>query len=208
MRNTFGLLLSILALTAAAPFALAQEFGQGGRRDLLNTETNDLPQGKAILTGGERIIPPGGRSPWHTGGGPKLLYLLDGTMTVEGLGGQTLMTCGPAPKLCFSPHKPLDLFFFRNAGQGPLKFVVVGMDPVKTPTNHETVGQVTAISGGRVTLAVGDLRSSDLAVPRREVTITVSAPGSVAVGDDVVTIRHNEKDHTAERLIKLAQRWR
>jgi len=199
--------LNILFVMAiATSTAMAQEFGQGGRRDLLNTETTELPQGKAILTGGERIIPPGGRSPWHTAFGPKLLYVLEGSMTVEGLGGQTFMTCGPAPKLCFSPYK--DLWFFRNAGQGPLKFVVVGMDPVKAPTNHETVGQVTAISGERVTLAVGDHRTSGLATPRREVTITVgSVPAALAVGDDVVTVRHNEKDHKAEGLLKLSRRW-
>jgi len=32
--------------------------------------------------------------------------------------------------------------------------------------------------------------------------------GSIAVGDNVVTIRHNEKDHTAQRIVKLSQRWR
>jgi len=172
---------------------------------LKRIETTDLPQGKALIGGGERLIAPGGRSPWHTAGGPKLLYVVEGVMAVEGLAGQTLMTCGPAPKLCFSPHK--DLFFFRNTGSGPLKFVVIGIDPVQKPTNHETVGQVTAISGNRVTLVVGDPRTSELAVPRREVTIAVSLSGSIAVGDDVVTIRHNETDHTAEGLVKLSKRW-
>ena len=127
-------------------------------------------------------------------------------MTVEGLSGQTLMTCGPAPKLCFSPHK--DLFFFRNAGEGPLRFVVIGIDPVGKLTNHEHIGQVTGISGNQVTLAVGDVRTSELVVPRKEVTITVSDLGSIAVGDNVVTMRHNEKDHTAQSLAKLSQRWR
>ena len=128
-------------------------------------------------------------------------------MTVEGLGGQTFLTCGPSPKLCFSPPYK-DPWFLRNAGQGPLKFVMVIMDPAKTPTNHESVGQVTAISGERVTIAVGDLRTSDLATPRREVTITVgNVPAALAVGDDVVTVGHNEKDHKAERLLKLSRRW-
>ena len=183
-----------------------QEFGQGPRRDLLNTATTELPQGKVLLSGGERTTPPGGRSPWHTAGGPKLLYVLDGIMTVEGVSEQTLMTCGPAPKLCLSPHK--ELFFFRNAGPGPLRFVVIGIDPVEKLTNHEHVGQVTEISGKRVTFAVGDLRTSELAVPRQAITITVTELAAIAVGDNVVTIRHNEKDNTAQTLVKLSQRWR
>ena len=163
----------------------------------MKVETTDLPRGKAVIEGGERLIGPGGRSPWHTAGGPKLLYVLDGTMAVEGSAGQTFMTCGPAPKLCFSPHT--SLFFFRNAGPGPLKFVVIGIDAAERPTTHEVVGQVTGVSGERVTLAVGD-------APRREVTITLSAPGPSAVGDTVVTVRYNEKDHKAERLVKLDRR--
>ena len=206
MKKALVAFLAIATWAAGVSAGIAQEFGQTGRRDLLNTVTSELPQGKALLSGGERTTPPGGRSPWHTAGGPKLLYLLDGTMTVEGISGQTLMICGPAPKLCLSPHK--ELFFFRNAGPGPLKFVVIGMDPVERLTNHEHVGQVTEVSGKRVTLAVGDLRTSELAVPRQEITIAVSDLASIAVGDNVVTIRHNEKDHTAQRIVKLSQRWR
>ncbi len=206
MKKGLVTFMTIATWAVGVSAGVAQEFGQGGRRDLLNTVTGELPQGKALLSGGERVTPPGGRSPWHTAGGPKLLYVLDGTMTVEGISGQTLMTCGPAPKLCLSPHK--ELFFFRNAGQGPLKFVVIGIDPVERLTNHEHVGQVTEISGKRVTLAVGDLRTSELAVPRQEITITVSDLGSITVGDNVVTIRHNETDHTAQRIVKLSQRWR
>lgn len=206
MRNTFLVVVVAGVLVTVMPTAAAQEFGQGERRDLLRrSEPIELPQGKVVIGGGERLTPPGGRSPWHTAGGPKLLYVVEGAMAVEGMGGQTLMTCGPAPKLCFNPHK--DLFFFRNTGPGPLKFLVIGIDPVQKPTNHETVGQVTGISGNRVTLAVGDLRSSNLAVPKREVTITVSSLGLIALGDDVVTTRHNEKDHTAEGLVKLDKRW-
>jgi hypothetical protein len=206
MKKGLVTFMTIATSAVGISASVAQDFGQGGRRDLLDTVTSELPQGKALLSGGERMTPPGGRSPWHTAGGPKLLYVLDGTMTVEGISGQTLMTCGPAPKLCLSPHK--ELFFFRNAGQGPLKFVVIGVDPVEKLTNHEHVGQVTAISGKRVTLAAGDLRTSELAVPRQEITITVSDLGAIAVGDNVVTIRHNEKDHTAQRIVKLSQRWR
>jgi hypothetical protein len=193
-------------LITLGPAGAAQEFGQGERRSLLKRlETTDLPQGKATVGGGERLIPANGRSPWHTAGGPKILYVLEGAMAVEGVGGQLILHCGPAPKLCFNPHK--DLFFFRNTGPGALKFVVIAIDPVQTPTVHETVGNVVAISGNRVTLAVGDLRTADLAVPRREVTITVGTLGPIAVGDDVVTIRHNEQAHTAEALVKLAKRW-
>jgi len=206
MKKEFLAFVTIATWASVVSAVAAQEFGQGARRDLLKTETNDLPQGKAILTGGERVFPPGGRSPWHTGGGPRLLYVLDGTMTVEGPGGQTLLNCGPAPKLCFKPNQ--DMWFLRNAGQGPLKFVMVAMDPVKTPANHEMVGQVTAVSGERVTIAVGDLRASDLATPRREIAITVgSISAPLAVGDDVVTVGYNEKDHKAARLVKLSRRW-
>ena len=206
MRFALSLGAVTAALATVVSIAAAQEFGQGERRDLLKrVETTDLPQGKALIGGGERLMSPGGRSPWHTAGGPKLLYVLEGAMAVAGLGGETLMTCGPAPKLCFSPHK--ELFFFRNTGAGPLKFVIIGIDPVQKPTNHEIVGQVAEISGNRVTLVVGDLRSSDLTVPRREVTITASTLSPISVGDDVVTSRYNEKDHSAEGLVKLSRRW-
>ena len=190
---------------AGASVAIGQDFGKGARRDLLNSVTSELPQGKALLNGGERATPPGGRSPWHTATGPKLLYVVEGAMAVEGASGQIFLTCGPAPKLCLSSHK--GLFFFHNVGTGPLKFVVIGIDPVEMPTNHEDVGQVTAISGKQVTLALGDLRTSELAIPRKEITITVTEPGAIAVGDDVVTIGHNEKDRTARNLIKLSRRW-
>jgi len=207
MTRYFAVYSVMAVVVSMAATAFSQDFGQGARRDLLRRiETNDLPQGKASVGGGERLMASGGRSPWHTAGGPKFLYVLEGEMTVEGLGGKVFMTCGPAPKLCFNPHK--ELFYFRNAGSSPLKFLVIGMDPVSKPTNHELVGQVTGISGNRITVAVGDLRSSDLATPRKEVTVTTGEVGTVAVGDDVVTIRHNEKDHTADRLVKLAQRWR
>ncbi len=142
---------------------------------------------------------------WHTAGGPKVLYVVEGNLTVEGPGGQTLMACGPAPKLCFSPHK--DLFFFRNAGQGLLKFVVIAMDPSAIPTNHEDVGQVVAIDGQRIRLALGDLRTSALSIPRQEIELTVAAASNVAVGDYVVTRRLNEKNHAAEGVVKLSQPW-
>lgn len=205
MKKMPVIVLALMMWAAGATLATGQEFGRGERQDLLNTVTSELPQGKALLSGGERAAPPGGRSPWHTVVGPKLLYVVEGTMTVEGTSGQTFLTCGPAPKLCLSSHK--GLFFFHNVGKGPLKFVVVGIDPVETPTNHEDVGQVTAISGKRVTLALGDVRKSELAVPRQEITITVTDLGAIAVGDDVVTVSHNEKDHTAQSLVKLSQRW-
>lgn len=99
------------------------------------------------------------------------------------------------------------MFFFRNAGQGPLKFVVIGIDAVETPTMHEIVGQVTRVSGDQVTLAEGDFRTSELSVPRREVTITVAMPAGVAAGDDVITLRYNEKDRKADSLVRLSRRW-
>ena len=203
-RVVFAELLALSLLSAAAVAANAQEFAQGARRNLLKTETTELPQGKVVVDGGERAIPPGGRSPWHTSG-PKLLYVVEGTIAVDGLGGQTYATCGPAPKLCLTPNK--SPFFFRNAGPGPLKFVVIGIDSVDHPTVHEEVGTVSAIAGNQVTLVTGDVRSGDYANPRSEMTITVAKVGSIAVGDDVLTIRVNKKSNTAESLVKLAKRW-
>jgi hypothetical protein len=204
MRGSLAVLAIGLVVLAHAATASAQEFGQGQRQNLMKVETGDLPQGRVVIGGGERVHPPGGRTPWHTSG-PKVFYVLDGTMSIEGLGPQTLQTCGPAPKLCFSPHT---MWFIRNAGPGPLKFVIIGIDAADKPTIHEEVGQVTGISGDRVTIAVGDLRTSDLVVPRREVTMTVRAPVSFAVGDDVVTVRYEQKGQRAEALVKLSQRWR
>jgi hypothetical protein len=205
VNKMLAIVLVLMLWAAGATVAIGQEFGRGERQDLLNTVTSELPQGKTLLSGGERANPPGGRSPWHTAVGPKLLYVVEGTMAVEGTSGQTFLTCGPAPKLCLSSHK--GLFFFHNVGKGPLKFVVVGIDPVEMPTNHEDVGQVAAISGNRVTLALGNVRTSELSVPRKEITIIVTDPGTIAVGDDVVTVGHSEKDQTARSLLKLSQRW-
>lgn len=196
--------LTLALLSALSLDVNAQDFGQGPRRDLLNMETSELPQGRLRVSGGERALAPGARSPWHTSG-PKLLYVVEGTVTVDGLGGQTYATCGPAPKLCLTPNK--SPWFFRNAGSGQLKFVVIGVDSVDHPTIHEEVGTVSALSGNQVTLAIGDARSAGLVSPRREMTITVGTPGSIAVGDDVLTLRLNKKNNTAEGLVKLARRW-
>ena len=201
----FRFILIGVAVFASTAIASAEEFARGTRRDLLKLETTALPKGKTVIEGGERFTPPGGRSPWHTAVGPKLLYVIEGTLTVEGLAGRVFATCGPAPKLCFS--HPGDIFFFRNPGQIPVKWVVIGMDPKESPTNHEEVGQVVAISSNQVTVAVGDPQTSTLAVPRREITITVNEAVSVAVGDDVVTMRFNETRHTAESLVKLSRQW-
>jgi hypothetical protein len=200
--------VELAALTMLLTISLAanaQEFGQGARRNLLSIETSDLAQGRLRIEGGERAMPPGGRSPWHTGSSSRLLYVVEGTIAVDGLGGETYATCGPAPKLCLTPNK--SPFFFRNAGAGPLKFVVIGIDAVDHPTIHEEVGTVSAITGNRVSLVIGDFRKGDLATPRREVTLTVATVGSIAVGDDVMTVRLNEKTHASESLIKLSKRW-
>lgn len=196
--------LVLFALGGFALAANAQEFGQGARRELLETVTTDLPQGKLRVGGGERVSPPGGRSPWHTSS-PKLVYVVEGTIAVDGPAGQTYATCGPAPRLCLTPNK--SPWFFRNAGSGPLKFVVIGIDSVDHPTVHEEVGTVSAIAGNRVTLVTGDVRSGDYANPRSEMTITVGTVGFIAVGDDVMTIRVNKKSSTAESLVKLSRRW-
>lgn len=199
------LTLILFVLGGFALAANAQEFGQGARRNLLSIETSDLAQGKLRVSGGERAMPPGGRSPWHTSNSPKLVYVVEGTIAVDGPAGQTYATCGPAPKLCLTPNK--SPWFFRNAGSGPLKFVLIGIDAVDHPTVHEEVGTVSAIAGNQVSLVIGDFRKGDLATPRREVTLTVATVGSIAVGDDVLTIRLIEKSHTAESLVKLAKRW-
>lgn len=199
--------VGLAALTMLLTISLAanaQEFGQGARRDLLKTETAELPQGKVVVGGGERAIPPGGRSPWHTSS-PKLLYVVDGTVTIEGLDSQIHATCGPAPKLCLTPNK--SPWFFRNAGPGSLKFVLIGIDSVDRPTVHEEVGTVTAINGNKATIVIGDFRGTGHATPRREMTISVVTVGAVAVGDDVMTVRLNEKTHASESLIKLSKRW-
>lgn len=199
--------VGLAALTMLLTISLAanaQEFAQGARRNLLKTETTELPQGRVVVDGGERAIPPGGRSPWHTSS-PKLLYVVDGTVTIEGLGGQIHATCGPAPKLCLTPNK--SPWFFRNSGPESLKFVVIGIDSVDRPTVHEQVGTVTAINGNQVTIEIGDFRGTGHASPRREMTISVVTVGAIAVGDDIVTVRLNEKSHTAESFVKLSKRW-
>lgn len=33
------------------------------------------------------------------------------------------------------------------------------------------------------------------------------SPGTIAVGDDVMTVRYDEKGHRAEDLVKLTRRW-
>jgi len=196
--------LLIIALGGFAVAANAQDFGKGARRNLIHAETSDLPQGTLHINGGERAMRPGARSPWHSSG-PKLLYVVEGTVAVDGLGGVTYVTCGPAPRLCLTPKK--SPWFFRNAGADPLRFVVIGIDSADRPTVHEEVGTVSTIAGNQVTLAIGDVRSGDYAKPPSEMTISVGKVGSIAVGDDVVTIRVNEKNHTADGLLKLSRRW-
>jgi len=205
VNKTSAIVLVLVTCFVGATRATAEDFAKGERRSLLKITTSDLPQGKALLNGGERATPPGKRSPWHTSAGPKLLYVIEGTVIVEGTSGQTLLTCGPAPKLCLSSAK--GLFYFHNVAKGPSKYLVIGIDPADSPTNHEDVGRVTVISGKQVTLALGDVRTSELAVPHKEITISVVDLGAIAVGDEVVTVGLREKDHSARNLVKLARRW-
>ncbi|HUN68509.1 MAG TPA: hypothetical protein VMU46_06915 [Burkholderiales bacterium] len=204
MKNT------IVTAIAAAFFSLCPVPGVAhdpspAAQNLLNLDTNELPQGLVHINAVERIHPPGARTPWHTSG-PKLIHLMEGTLTAYGLGGQVLLTCGPGPKVCF--HSPQDrMWFFRNNGSSPVRFLLIGIDSVTRPTIHEEIGQVVNVSGNRITLALGDLRTSDLAVPRRELIVTIGSPLTVTVGDNVVTVRHDDKNHTAEGVLKLAQRW-
>jgi hypothetical protein len=132
---------------------------------------------------------------------------MDGTLTAYGLGGEVLLSCGgPASKMCFlSPQGKL--WYFRNHGPGLVRFVLVGVDAVDMPTIHEEIGQVVAIDGKKVTLALGDLQNSELAAPRSELTVLVAEEITAKVGDDVVTVRHDKKTGTTRTLIGLTTRW-
>jgi hypothetical protein len=188
------------------PVLWAHEIDAANGRGMLNIETNDLPQGKAKISANERTHPPGARTPWHTSG-PKLIYLMQGNLTAFGLDGKVLATCESAPKLCFfSPHD--GIWYFRNTGKVTMKFLLIAIDSPDRPTIHEEVGKVTNISGRQVTFAVGDFRSSNLANPAREISIDVmDVPSGVSVGDFVVTVRHDEKNHRAQSLVKLKTAW-
>lgn len=195
--------------TAAGLLVAANAWGHEetptGRQSLLDIETTDLPQGRVRIAAGERTHPPGARTPWHTSG-PKLIHLMEGTLTAYGMGGKVLASCAPAPKLCFfSPGE--EMWFFRNTGSIPMRFLLISVDSLDKPTVHEEVGQVSRISGKQVTLAVGDVRTSNLAVPARELSIEVTAFDGIGVGDYVVTVRHEEKKHRARGLGKLSGRW-
>lgn len=85
----------VVSLIALASIAKAHEVDTSGRQSMLNIETFDLPQGEVKIAAGERTHPPSARTPWHTSG-PKLIYLMEGTLTAYGLGGKTLVTWGPA----------------------------------------------------------------------------------------------------------------
>jgi len=195
-----------MMIAGLAGAAAAQEFGAGARRELLQVETSALPRGKAAIEAGERAFAPGMRSPWHTVAGPKFLYVLEGTLTVAGVGGKTLLTCGPAPKICL--HGPLaESWFFRNEGAGPAKALIIGIDPVENQTIHEEIGQVVRIAGKRVTLAVGNPNRSGPVEPRKEIVVTVADSRGVGVGDSVMTQRFDEKRVSASRLVKLGANW-
>jgi len=205
MKPLSNLLFAAIVLTTAS-IAGAHEVDAGGRQNMLNVETTDLPQGKVRISAGERTHPPGARTPWHTSG-PKLIHLMEGSLTAYGLGGKALATCGPAPKLCFfSPSE--ELWHFRNNGEVPMRFLLISIDSPDKPTIHEEVGQITNIAGQQVTFAAGDLRGTGLAVPAREVSVSVAElPAGIAVGDRVVTVRHDEKNRRTRSLVKLQTAW-
>ena len=201
----FKLYSAIAAGLMLAVSAGAHEETPTGRQTMLDIETADLPQGRVRIAAGERTHPPGARTPWHTSG-PKLIHLMQGTLTAYGLGGKVLASCAPAPKLCFfSPGE--EMWFFRNTGSVPMRFLLISVDSLDKPTVHEEVGQVTRIAGKQVTLAVGDVRTADLASSAREIRIDVAAFDAIGVGDYVVTVRHEEEQHRARSLVKLPGRW-
>ena len=201
----FKVQIATAAGLLVAANAWAHEETPTSRQSMLDIETSDLPQGRVRIAAGERTHPPGARTPWHTSG-PKLIHLMEGTLTAYGMGGKVLASCAPAPKLCFfSPGE--EMWFFRNTGSIPMRFLLISVDSLDKPTVHEEVGQVSRISGKQVTLAVGDVRTSNLAVPARELSIEVTAFDGIGVGDYVVTVRHEEKKHRARGLGKLSGRW-
>lgn len=201
----FKLYSAIAAGLMFAASAGAHEQTPTGRQSMLDIETADLPQGRVRIAAGERTHPPGARTPWHTSG-PKLIYLMEGTLTAYGLGGKVLASCTPAPKLCFfSPGE--EMWFFRNTAAIPMRFLLISVDSLDKPTVHEEVGQVTRLAGKQVTLAAGDIRTGNLAVPPREISIEVAGADGFGVGDYVVTVRYEEKQHRARALVKLMGRW-
>ncbi|MCE7530194.1 hypothetical protein [Polynucleobacter sp. IMCC 29146] len=205
MKFAIGMLCTA-SVIALSPMANAHEQDTSGRQDVLNIETSDLPQGKVKITAIERTHPPGARTPWHTSG-PKLIHIMQGTLTAYGLGGRLLNTCGPAPKVCFfNPNE--EMWYFRNNGQTPMRFMLISIDALDKLTIHEEVGQVSAIKNRQVTLMAGDLMSGRLAAPEREVIVNVvDLPTNLAVGDRVVTVRHDAKNHKARTLVKLQTEW-
>ncbi|MCX7142681.1 MAG: hypothetical protein NT123_16755 [Proteobacteria bacterium] len=197
--------IAVAAGLAIAASVWAHEETPTGRQTMLDIETADLPQGRVRIAAGERTHPPGARTPWHTSG-PKLIHLMEGTLTAYGLGGKVLASCAPAPKLCFfSPGE--EMWFFRNTGSVPMRFLLISVDSLDKPTVHEAVGQVMRISGKQVTLAAGDVRTAELASPARELRIDVAAFDGIGVGDYVATVRHEEKQRRARGLVKLPGRW-
>lgn len=197
----------ILLLTfAVVQTAAAQQFASGPRRDLLKTEVSGLPHGELVIAAGERRFSSGARSPWHTASGPKLLYMVRGTINIMAQGDKLLMECGPAPKVCLKDGDARS-WFFRNTGPDVAEVLVVGIDPVGHPTVHEMVGEVANVSNDHVVLAIGDTRTGALAVPRKELALKIGKVADISKGDLVMTHVLDEKHGSAESLIRLAQPW-
>jgi hypothetical protein len=184
----------------------AHDFGEGPRRDLLATETENFPQGKVIVGAVERVFAPGGRSPWHTDHGSKILYVVEGTLAIEGFSGSRILTCGPGPTVCLK-QPVAESWYFHNVGKNPVKLMIVRVDPIGGLTKHEVTGQITAILGNRVTIALGDVNGSGLLSPRKEISFTATILPSVSVGDDIVTREFSEEQHVAETVVRLQKRW-
>jgi mannose-6-phosphate isomerase-like protein (cupin superfamily) len=184
----------------------AHEFGEGPRRDLLETQTEILPQGKVIVGAVERVFTPGGRSPWHTDHGPKVLYVVEGTLAIEGFSGARILTCGPGPTVCLK-QPVAESWYFHNIGTSPVKLMIVRMDPAEARTKHEVAGQITAIMDNRLTIVLGDMNGTGLLSPRQEISFTVKVLPTVKVGDDVVTREFAEEQRVTETVVRLQKRW-
>lgn len=114
MARFLSVLLGFVLLLSEA--ASAHGFGEGPGRDLLATETEILPQRKVIVGAVERVFAPDGRSPWHTDHGPKILYLVEGTLAIEGFSGSRILMCGPGPTVCLK-QPVAESWYFHNVGK-------------------------------------------------------------------------------------------
>lgn len=88
-----------------------------------------------------------------------------------------------------------------------VKLMIVRVDPIGELTKNEVTGQITAIFGNRVTIALGDVTGSSLLSPRKEISFTATILRLISVGDDIVTREFSEQQHVVETVVRLQRRW-